>query len=87
MSCLESQQLSAPLIQSIFDHTQLLIDESFYIPLLGYVLAQQNMEAFVAAALSAAIRICKVGLDAKALIDCLVIGKLIAVVHRQSLLP
>ena len=79
---LESQPLSGPLIQSVFDHSQLLIGDSFHSPLLWNVLAQQTIEVLVAAALPAAIRIGKVGLDAKALIYGLVIGKLLAVVHR-----
>ena len=82
MGCLESEPFSGPVIQSVFNHSQLLIGDSFHAPLLGNVLAQQTIEALVAAALPAAIRIGKVGKDAKALI-----GKLLAVVHRQSLHP
>ena len=75
------------MIQSVFDHSQLLIGDSFHAPLLGNVLAQQTIEVLVAAALPTAIRIGKVGLDAKGLIDDLVIRKLLAVVHRQRLHP
>jgi hypothetical protein len=50
-------------------------------------MADQTIDVPVAAALPAAIRIGKVGLDAKGLIYGLVIRKLFAVVHRQSLLP
>ena len=49
---LESQPLSGAVIQSVFDHSQLLIGDSFHAPLLGNVLAQQTIEVFVAAALS-----------------------------------
>jgi hypothetical protein len=87
MGCLESQPLSGPVIPSLFDHGQLLIGDSFHAPLLGNVLAQQTIEVLVAAALPTAIRIGKVGLDVKGLIDGLVISKLLAVVHRQSLHP
>ncbi len=87
MGRLESQTFSEPVIQSFFDHSQLLNGDSFHAPLLGIVLAQQTIEVLVAAALPAAIRISKVALDAKALIFGLVIGKLFAVVHRQSLHP
>ncbi len=78
MGCLESQPLSGAVIQSVFDHSQLLIGDGFHAPLRGNVLAQQTIEVLVAAALPAAIRIGKVGLDAKGLIDGLVIGKLLA---------
>ncbi len=84
---LEAQPLSGPVIQSVFDHSQLLIGDSFHAPHLGNVLAQQTIEVLVAAALPTAIRIGKVGLDAKGLIKSLVIRKLLAVVHRQSLHP
>ena len=84
---LESEPLSGPVIQSVFDHSQLLIGDSFHGPLLGNVLAQQSVEVLVATALPTEIRIGKVGLDARGLIDGLVIGKLLAVVHRQSLHP
>ena len=73
MGCLESQPLSGAVIQSVFDHSQLLIGDSFHAPLLGNVLAQQTIEVIVAAELPAAIRISKVGLDAKGLINGLVI--------------
>jgi hypothetical protein len=73
------------VIQYIFYHSQLLIGDSFHAPLLGNVLAQQTIEVLVAAALPTAIRIGKVSLDAKALIDYLVIGQLRAIVHCQSL--
>jgi hypothetical protein len=87
VGCLESQPLSGAVIQSVFDHSQLLIGDSFHAPLLWNVLAQQTIEVLVAAALLAAIRIGKVGLDAKGLIYGLVIRKLLAVIHRQSLHP
>jgi hypothetical protein len=87
VGCLESEPLSGPVIQSVFDHSQLLISDSLHAPLLGNVLPQQTIEVLVAAALPTAIRIGKVGLDAKALIDGLMIRKLLAVVHRQSLHP
>lgn len=48
---------------------------------------RKSVEVLIAAALPTAIRIGKVGLDAKDLIDGLVIRKLLAVVHRQSLHP
>jgi hypothetical protein len=87
VGCLESQPLSGAVIQSVLDHSQLLIGDSFHAPLLGNVLPQQTIEVLVAAALPAAIRIGKVGLDAKGLIYGLVIRKLFAVVHRQSFHP
>jgi hypothetical protein len=82
---LESQPLSGAVIQSVFDHSQLLIGDSFHALLLWNVLAQQTIEVPVAAALPAAIRIGKVGLDTKGLINGLVICKLLAVVLCQSL--
>lgn len=85
MGSLESQPLSEAVIQSVFDHSQLLIGDSFHALLLWNVLAQQAIEVLVAAALPDAIRIDKVSLDAKGLINGLVIRKLLAVVHRQSL--
>ncbi len=81
----ESEPLSWPVIQSYFNHSQLLIGDSFHAPHLGNLLAQQTIEVLVTATLPAAIWIGKVGLDAKALIDDLVIGQLLAVVHRQRL--
>jgi hypothetical protein len=67
--CLESEPLSGPVIQFVLDHIQLLIGDSFHSPFLWDVLAQQPVEVFVAAALPAAIRIGKVGLDAQHMID------------------
>ena len=67
VGCLESEPLPGPVIQSVFDHSQLLIGHSFHAPLLGNVLAQQTIEVLVAAALPTAIRIGKVGLDTKRL--------------------
>ena len=61
VGCLESQPLSGPTIQSVFDHSQLLIYDSFHALFLGNVLAQQTIEVLVAAALPDAIRIGKVG--------------------------
>jgi hypothetical protein len=87
VGCLKSKPLSGPVIQSVFDHSRLFIGDSFHMPLFGSVLAQQTIEVFVAAHLTAAIWIGKVGLDAKCLIDGLVIRKLLAVVQRQSLYP
>ncbi len=87
VGCLESEPLFGPVIQSVLDHSQPLICDSFHAPLLGNVLAQQTIEVHVAAALPTAIRIGKVGLDAKGLIDGLVIRKLLAIVHRQSFHP
>jgi hypothetical protein len=87
VECLEPKPLSGPLIQSVFDHSQLLIGDSFHAPLLWNVLPQQIIEVLVAAALPTAIRIGKVGLDAKGLIDDLAIGKLFAVVYRQRFHP
>ena len=72
VGCLESEPLSGPVIQSVFDHSQLFTGDSFHAPLFGNVLAQQTIEVLVAAALPAAIRIGKVSLDAKGLIDGLV---------------
>ncbi len=82
VGCLESEPLFGPVIQSVFDHSQFFIGDSHHAALLGDVLTQQTIEVLVAAALPTAIRIGKVGLDAKGLIDGLVIGKLLAVAHR-----
>jgi hypothetical protein len=87
VSRLESKPLSCLVIQSVFDHSQLFICDSFHAPLLGNVLTQNTIKVLDAAALPAAIRIGKVGLDVKSLIYGLVIGKPLAVVHRQSLHP
>ena len=87
VGCLESEPLSRSVIQSVLDHSQLFIRHGFHAPLLWDVLAQQPIEVLVAAALPAAIRIGKVGLDAQGLIDGLVVGKLLSVVHRQRLHP
>lgn len=87
VGCLESEPLSGAVIQSVLDHSQLLIRDGFHAPLLGNILAQQPIEVFVAAALPAAIRIGKVGLDPQGLINDLVDRKLLAIVHRQSLHP
>ena len=87
MGCLESQPFSGSVIQFVLDHSQLLIGDGFHAPLLGNVLAQQSIEVLVAAALPAAIRISTVGLNSQGVIDCLVIRKLLAVVHRQRLHP
>ncbi len=54
MGCLEPQPLSGSVIQSVFDHSQLLIGDSFHAPLLGNVLPQQSVEVLVAAALATA---------------------------------
>ena len=75
------------MIQSVFGHSQLLIGQGFHAPVLGNVLVEQTIEVHVAAALPNAIRIGKVSLDTKALMNCLVTGKLIAVVDRQILHP
>lgn len=84
---LESEPFSGAVIQFVFDHSQFLIGDSIRAPLLGNVLTQQAIEDLVAAALPAAIRIGKVGLYAKSLIDDLAICKLLVVVHRQGLHP
>ena len=84
IGCLESQSFSGSVIDSVFDHSQLLIGHGFHAAFLGDVLAQQSVEVFIAAALPTAIRIGKVGLDAQGLIGGLVIRKLFAVVHGQS---
>ena len=85
--CLEFLPLSRAVIQSVFEHRQLLFGDSFHVPLIWNVMAQQTIEVFVAAAPPAGKQIGKVGLDTKGLIDGLVIRKLFAVVHRQSLHP
>ncbi len=77
MGCLESEPLCGPVIQSVFDLSQLLICDSFHAPLLWNALAQQAIEVLVGAALPVAIRIDKVSLVTKGLIDGLVIGKLL----------
>lgn len=82
---LEDQPLSGPMIQSVLDHSQLLICYGFHASLLGYVLSQQSVEVLVATALPAAIRVSKVGLDVQGLINALVVPKLFAVVHSQGL--
>jgi hypothetical protein len=64
------------MIQSVFDHSQLLIGDGFHAPLLGNVLAAQTIEVLIAASLPAAIRIGKVGLDAKGIVYGLVTRKL-----------
>ena len=87
MGCLESEPLSGAVIQSVLDNSQLLSRDGFQAPLLVNVLAKQPIEVFVAAALPAAVRNSKVGLDAQGLIDGLVVPKLLAVIHRQSLDP
>ncbi len=87
VECLESKPLSGPVIQSVFDHSQHFIGDSFHAPLLVNVLAQQAIELLIAAALPTAIRIGQVGLDAKAMIDCMVINKLLALAHHQRLHP
>ena len=87
MGCLEPEALYALVIQFVIDHNQLLICDSFHLPLLGNVLAQKIIEVLVAASLLTAIRIGKVGLDAKGVIDGLVIRKLFAVVQLQKLHP
>jgi hypothetical protein len=73
--CLESEPLFGAMVQSDLDHSQFLISEGFDAPLLRNVLAQLSIEVFVAAALPAAIRIDKVGLDAQRLIDGLMVRK------------
>jgi hypothetical protein len=70
-----------------FDHSQLLIVDSFHASLLGNVLAHQSIEVLIAAALPNSLWIGKVDQHAKGLIDGLVIRKLLAVVHRQNLPP
>lgn len=65
LGCRESQPLSGPVIQLVFDHSQLPIGDRFHPPLLGNVLAQQSIEVLIAAALVTAVRIGKLGLDAK----------------------
>ena len=87
MGCLEFQPFSRPVIQSIFDHSQLLIEDSFHTPLLVNVLAQQPAEVPDTGSLPTTIWIGTVGLYAKAVIDDLVIGKLFDVVFCQSLHP
>ena len=71
------------MIQSVFDHSQLLIGDGFHAPLLVNVLAPQTIEALVAASLPAAICIGKVVLDANSLVYGLVISKLLAVVQAE----
>ncbi len=73
MVCLESQPFSGLMIQSVFYHSQFLISDSFHAPHLGNESAQQTIEVIVATALPARIRIGKVVLDAKGLIDGLVV--------------
>lgn len=87
VGCFESEPLSRPVIQSVLDHSQLFIRDGLQGPFLRDVLAQQPIEVFVAASLPAAIRVGKVGLDAQGLIDSPMIGKLLAVIHRQRLDP
>ena len=55
---LESAPPSEPFFKSVFDHSQLLIYDSFHAPLLGNVLPQETIEVLVAAALPDAILIC-----------------------------
>ena len=57
VGCLESEPLARPVIQSVLDHSQLLVRHGFHAPFLWDVLAQQPIEVLVAAALPAAIRI------------------------------
>jgi hypothetical protein len=75
------------MIDSVLDHSQLLICHGFHAPFLGDVLAQQPIEVLVTAALPTAIRVGKVGLNAQGLVGGQVVRKLLAVVHRQSLDP
>jgi hypothetical protein len=49
------------MIQSVLDHSLLLIGDGFHAELLGNVLAHQTIEVLFADALPAAIRIGKVG--------------------------
>lgn len=80
VGCLEAGPLSGAVIQSVSDHSQLLIRDDFHAPLLEIVLAQQSIEVFVTAALPAAIRISKMGLYPQGLIDGLLVRKLLATV-------
>jgi hypothetical protein len=61
------------LNKSVLDYSQILIGDGFHPALLCDVLALHSFEVSVAAALPAAIRIGKVGLDSTGLIDGLVI--------------
>jgi hypothetical protein len=73
------------VIQSVFDHSQLLVANSVHASLLGNLLALQYVGVRVAATLPTAIWIGKVGLHVKALLDGMVMVKFFAVVHRQRL--
>ena len=82
---LEAEPLAGTVIQPVLDHGQLFIRDGFHAPLLGNVLAQQAVEIFIAASLPAAVRISKIGLDAQGPVNGLVVGKLLAIIHRQGL--
>lgn len=84
---LEFEVLYGPMIQSVFEHNQLLIGDGLHAPLVGNVLVQQTNEVLVAATLCTAKLIGLVGLGAKGLIDGLVIPKHLAFDLSKSLHP
>ena len=52
MGCLEFQLPYGAVIQSVFDHSRLLIRDNFHALLIGNELAQQTIEVLVAIAVA-----------------------------------
>jgi len=81
----ESQSFSWSVIQSVLDHSNLLICDSRHSPFLRNVLAQQAIEVFVAPALPACKGPSKVARALQLLINMNMPGKLFSIVIGQSL--
>jgi hypothetical protein len=80
-----SQSFSWPVLQSVLNHSNFLISDRGHGSFLGYVLAQQPIEIFIAAAFPNGKRSGKVSRALKLFINLGMRCKLFAVVEGQCL--